>query len=171
MSGGAPSEILEKHFQQHFGHAKLYVAQRNSREGQPQLMVNPNALFLAVKSAYDDIYRYREYHLKEENRSNCVKRAAYLCKWLCKIKPIEYQEPPKDITDINGLMVNAEFSLFLAKSHIVAETGVQFRFSDQYVFELLYDLTYRTLDEDALLHIFQNAYTRLRHGKEIYEII
>lgn len=171
MTVGVPADVLDKRFQQHYAHAKIYVSARNNKPGQPELAVNPNGFFLAVKSAYDDIYRYREYHLPDASRSNSVKRAAYLCKWLCKMRPIEYQVAPKDITDINGLMVNADFALFLARSHMVSETGTHFRFSDQYQFELLYDLTYRSLDDDALLHIFQNVYTRFKLKNDIYEVI
>ena len=114
------------------------------------MVINENALFLTVKSAYDDIWRYKLYHLDDEKnrRSNGVKRAAYLCKWINKFKPIEYADHAKadSLHDISELLVNADFSQWIAHAHIAADKGgSHFQFSNRYLFELLYDLTFREL--------------------------
>lgn len=169
-----PEDVLNARFSEHYSFVKAFLEEWHKRGFGPQMVVNENALFLTVKSAYDDIYRYKLYHLDEEGRqrANGVKRAAYLCKWICKFKPIEYADHSKvdSLHDISGLLVNADFSQWIARVHIAADKGGHhFQFSNRYLFELLYDLTFRELNSDALLHIFQNAHTHVVDKDALYE--
>lgn len=168
-----PEEILHSRYSEHYAHARLFLEAWHKRDFGPEMVINENALFLTVKSAYDDIYRYKMYHLDDskDQRSNGVKRAAFLCKWICKFKPIEYADHAKtdSLHDISGLLVNADFSQWMARVHIAADKGgAHFQFSNRYLFELLYDLTFRELPGDALLHIFQNAHTKIVSKEEIF---
>ena len=167
-------DILNDRYSDNYGYAKIFLEEWHKLATRPKMKINANALFLAIKSAYDDIYRYKHYHLDhgEEQRSNGVKRAAYLCKWIRKFKPIEYSDHATvdSIHDISGLLVNADFSQFIARAHIAADKGGHhFQFSNRYLRELLYDLTYRELNGDALLHIFQNAHTQIVDKTELYK--
>ena len=171
-----PEEVLEARYSEHYAHARLFLDAWHKCGFGPAMVINENALFLTVKSAYDDIYRYKMYHLDDEKdqRSNGVKRAAFLCKWINKFKPIEYADHAKadSLHDISGLLVNADFSQWIARAHIAADKGgLHFQFSNRYLFELLYDLTFRELGGDALLHIFQNAHTWIVDKEEIYQPI
>ena len=168
-----PDDILKDRFSEHYSFARIFLEKWHARSAGPAMVINENALFLSVKSAYDDIYRYKFYHLPDSDaqRSNGVKRAAYLCKWICKFKPIEYADCARadSLNDIAGLLVNADFSQWLARTHIAADSDARhFEFSDRYLFELLYDLTFRELNGDALLHIFQNAHTCVVNQDNIY---
>lgn len=171
-----PEDVFKDRYSEHYAHANLFLeAWQNAKLG-PEMVINENALFLTVKSAYDDIYRYKMYHLDDEKdqRSNGVKRAAFLCKWINKFKPIEYADHARadSLHDISGLLVNADFSHWIARIHIAADRGgSHFQFSNRYLFELLYDLTFRELNGDALLHIFQNAHTCIVDKEEIYRPI
>ena len=171
-----PDDILQDRFAEHYSFAKMFLEQWHKAECGPEMVINENSMFLAVKSAYDDIYRYKMYHLDADGqqRSNGVKRAAYLCKWICKFKPIEYADHAKaDSPDnISGLLVNADFSQWLARTHISADSDKRhFKFSNSYLFELLYDLSFREINGDALLHIFQNAHTMIVAQDHLYEPI
>lgn len=171
-----PDDVLKARYSETYAHAKLFLEAWHQRGFGPGMVTNENALFLTVKSAYDDIYRYKFYHLDEDKgqRSNGVKRAAFLCKWICKFKPIEYTDHTKtdNLHDISGLLVNADFSQWIARAHIAADKGgSHFQFSNRYLFELLYDLTFRELNGDALLHIFQNAHTSVVDKEALYNPI
>lgn len=176
MPQSVPEDVLEARFNEHYAFATIFLEEWHKRDFGPEMTLNENALFLTIKSAYDDIYRYKSYHLPEDGsqRSNGVKRAAYLCKWICKFKPIEYADNAQkvNLSDISGLLVNADFSQWLARVHISADSDKRhFQFTNQYLYELLYDLTFRELNGDALLHIFQNAHTTIVQSTALYEAI
>jgi hypothetical protein len=171
-----PENILQQRYSEHYAHIKIFLEAWHKRDCGPEMVVNENALFLTIKSAYDDIYRYKLYHLDADKhpRSNGVKRAAFLCKWIIKFKPIEYADNARadSLHDISGLIINADFSQWMARVHISADKGgSHFQFSNRYLFELLYDLTFRELTGDALLHIFQNAHTHIVDKEELYTSI
>ena len=161
-----PYELIKERVEQHLIWAEQYVARFNNGDGKNiPLIVNPRALFLAIKSAYDDIYRYKAYHLSDPRNklSNSVKRAAYICKWINKLKPIQPAMQPESPTaenydDITSELVNGAFSLTLARTYIIPESGKIFFYSRHYMQEFQYDLLYRHLGDDGLLHIFQNIF-------------
>ena len=163
-------DLVVERFQQHLIWAEQYVRRYNAAEPKSlPLRVNPRSLFLAIKSTYDDIYRYKAYHHQDprSNLSNSVKRAAYLCKWFCRTKPIELASQPStpteaDYDDITASLINGAFALYLARVHIGQELENPFFYSAQYLNEFQYDLLYRNLGDDGLLHIFQNIFTAVK---------
>lgn len=161
-------EKLRDHYADHFHWAVSYVDKAN-KVYHTQLFVNTSALYIAVKSAYDDIERYKIYHQEDPQRhkSNSVKRVAYLTKWIVKTRPIQYT-PVSGAKDLIPLLANAGYALTVSRSHISGEIKKEFFFSSEKMTEFVYDLTYREITGDALLAIFQNYYDLLL-GKSPFE--
>jgi len=92
--------------------------------------------------------------------------SAYTCKWLARTKALEYEAPlsgdSKNFDDISGLLVNVEFALHMARTYIGAELGQIFYFKGHYEDEFVYDLFYREINADGLLHIFQNIFSAVK---------
>ena len=161
------SEIIGDRFEDHLIYAEEYISRLSAGEdGLPEMRVNKGALFIAVKSTYDDISRYKSYHSDDprNNLANAVKRSAYLCKWLCRTKPLENKVPleGENLDDITSLLINGAYALYLSRVHIGAELKNPFFFTPDYLDEFQYDLLYRNLGDDGLLHIFQNIYTAVK---------
>ena len=164
----ASIEEVTQDFSDHLVRLQEYIAAWNADPDNADHQVRPNAqaLFLAVKSAHDDIVRYKIYHLNDPRTgvSNAVKISAYLCKWICRFKVIELVEPdPKrDHEDVTAILLNGSFALFLARSLIGTELRTPFFFRKRYFDEFQYDLMYRELGEDGLLHIFQMVFSAVK---------
>lgn len=158
MSKLIDDNILQERFAEHLALAQDYVSAINAENGT-EIYINDAALYLAIKSAYDDIERYKIYHLEKpyEQKSNSVKRAAYLTKWLMKTRPLHAPNAP-DTTNILPLLANAGFCLTIARSHISGELCKEFMFSLQKEYEMTYDLTFREMNGDALLSMYQNFF-------------
>jgi hypothetical protein len=64
-------------------------ARAYSEKAGVALELDESCLYLIVISTYDDIARYKFYHLSNpyEERSDAIKRAAYLTKWITRFKP------------------------------------------------------------------------------------
>jgi len=150
--------VLREHFADHYTWAQIYINEIN-KNYQTTLYCNPAALYVAVKSAYDDIERYKLYH--QENpigqKSNSVKRVAYLIKWIVKTRPIQYQSG-EDLKNAIPFIANAGYALALARAHMAAEVRREFHFTLNKEMEIIYDLSYREITGDGLLAIFQNFY-------------
>ena len=132
--------------------------------------VDNRLLVMAINSAYQDIDRYKEYHLSDIGLANSVKRSAYLCKWLCKLKPIyEHSDRSRpeagDNDDCTVVLANGVFALTTAQSFIASDLERVFYYTPKYLDEFQYDLLYRDLGQDALLHIFQNIYSAVKLGR------
>lgn len=147
---------LKARFKEHFSYASKFADALNERYDLG-LTVNPNSFGIVVKSAYDDVIRYKEYHLENpgsgeaDGRSDCVKRAAYLAKWINRLRPIE-KIGTIEIPEIHSVLVNAYFSLYMIESFISAERGQPFHLDQEVTAALVYDFTYRELSGDALLN-------------------
>jgi hypothetical protein len=113
-------------------------------------------------ATYDDIDRYKSYHLRNRvsglssQRSDVVKRAAYFTKWITKLRPLMFIRktsayPSPDL----GLLANESFAIEFAVSLISAELKKDISLTDKMVADLLYDLHHRHLGDDALLSLFQ----------------
>ena len=173
----APNELISERFQQHYNWAEEFILQYGS---PPELRVNPQAMYIAIKSAYDDIYRYKAYHLSDPkaNLSDAVQRAAYLCKWLIKFRPIEYSgsfdfDNISEFDEVSAELLNGSFALLACRTHISNELKRQFFFNEQYEDEFQYDILYRNISDDGLLHIFQMIFSAVKVGRagvlEFYE--
>jgi hypothetical protein len=109
-------------------------------------------------AAYDDIDRYKSYHLRNRPglRSNVVKRASYFCKWTARFRPIMFKrigDPPAG--EDMGLLINETLATAWAMELISEDLGRNVRLSLKSMDELLYDLHYREVGNDALLGWFQ----------------
>lgn len=161
----APIEEVREDFVSHLVRLETYVDEWNKdpENKDHQVRPNPQALFLSIKSAHDDIVRYKAYHLADPRNglSNAVKLAAYLCKWITRFKVIELEEfeTEGDYEDVTAILLNGAFSLHLCRSLIGSELREPFYFTDTYSDEFQYDLLYREIGEDGLLHIFQMIFT------------
>lgn len=116
-----------------------------------------------AQSVMDDIWRYKSYHLRDpDKRSDAVKRAAYLTKWIIKFRPIyvarilsandsEAAFDKKDRT----LMVNEGFAIYVSLTTIATEINVEkIHLDPDFFANFLYDLHYRSCTEDALLAMY-----------------
>lgn len=161
-------DILEERFADYYSHADRFVTDLNDAF-KTKVFVNAPALFVAVKSAYDDIERYKLYHLDdpENQKSNAVKRVAYLTKWIVKARPIQYPADG-DLQDVIPYIANAAFAIYLARTLIASELDQEFFFTEEKETELVYDLTYREMTGDGLLAIFQMIYDQAA-GIQLFE--
>ncbi|MBB4287258.1 hypothetical protein [Roseospira goensis] len=123
--------------------------------------IDPSLLYLCVVSMYDDISRYKDYHLNnpEKQRSNPIKRAAYGAKWITRFSPIIFprmgHETGEGASKDSDVLVNAAFALHFALVNMEIEASVSLRLSTEYYYQIVYDLLYRSLSSDALIILFQ----------------
>lgn len=126
-----------------------------------RLTLNRPLLLLVARSAYDDIYRYKNYHLGSDSglKSDSVKRAAYVAKWVVRHRPIqiEQEDPEIDEEKLNSssVLANQYFATALARAYLEGETKKTFQFSEKFLLEINYDLTYRDISADHLLSVIQ----------------
>lgn len=120
------------------------------------IFLNRDLMLLSCKSANDDIKRYQSYHLQDTSISNSVKSSAYLCKWVSRFRPIQICG---SIKSKELLLINSALALYFAQLLISAELRVSFFYTPKYFNEFQYDLLYRELGTDGLLHVFQNIYS------------
>lgn len=124
--------------------------------------IDPSLLYLCVVSIYDDISRYKEYHLTnpETQRSNAIKRAAYGAKWITHFSPIIFpqmgHETGQENAENGDALANAVFALHFSLTNVEIEAKASFQLSNEYYYQMIYDLTYRGLSSDALILFFQS---------------
>lgn len=164
----APIEEVMEDFSRHLIRLETYISAWNDdpENGDHKIRPNVQALFLSVKSAHDDIARYKAYHLSDPRNgiSNSVKMSAYLCKWMTRFKVVELAVPndQQKHEDVTAILLNGEFALYICRTLIGAELKTPFYFTNQYGDEFQYDLLYREIGEDGLLHIFQMIFTAVK---------
>lgn len=139
--------------------------------------IDPALLYLCVVSIYDDISRYKEYHLTnpENQRSNAIKRAAYGAKWITHFSPIIFPQMGHDTGQENAengdALANAVFALHFALTNVEIEAGATFQLSKEYYYQFVYDLTYRGLTSDALILFFQSIADLVHPDRGIQHLI
>lgn len=123
-----------------------------------ELTIDPRKVYLSTISAYDDIERYKLYHLQKpySDRSDAVKRAAYLTKWIARVSPFQthFDEVEDDPRDVRAALVNHFFAIAVALSHLSVECNKKLVLHKQVEEDIIYDLLFRRFDEDALLARF-----------------
>jgi hypothetical protein len=126
------------------------------------LELDESCLYLIVISTYDDIARYKFYHLSNpyEERSDAVKRAAYLTKWITRFKPWQIVRPDRNGQDgqkasDDTYLVNEIFAVSVAVANLNMHCNRDFFLSIEKEYELVYDLMYRTLSDDALMLLYK----------------
>jgi hypothetical protein len=130
-------------------------------------------LYDVVRSAYDDIWRYKDYHLTNPNkqRSNSIKRAAYLTKWLVRLRPILIVRDTDHFSPKDGtILLNEAFAIFISLIYIADELCVDaLRLTPEVANDFLYDLHYREISDDALLSFYQ-LISRVASQKLLVEV-
>lgn len=139
----------------------LSAPERN--DSKLHIIVNARRLRLAIASTYKDIARYKNFHQNNPwvERLDCVKRAAYLVKWIVQVKPITVTGRDKEFQDIENTeldeveIINELFAIHLYELHLSDEIEKNIALSDDKLFELSYDLIYRQISVDGWIAIFQ----------------
>lgn len=142
-----------------------YLTAINKQHPSWNMRFDPYAMLSVAKSALDDIWRYKIYHLGDpEKLSDSIKRSAYFTKWIVRTRPIYSQQPTDDdaingeLTGQNGrsLMLNETFAIMFSLITLATELGVQKIYLDEnFHSNLIYDLHYRDISADALLSIYE----------------
>jgi hypothetical protein len=149
---------IQGRFVDFFEIAEEFCEQYN--DGAPTLIeIDPALLYMVVTATYDDIARYKAYHLSDpaHQRSNAVKRAAYITKWIMHFDPLILPQMGH-ITGSAGhthdALTNAMFAIHLALANLQQFTSVKFDLSKKMLYDLMYDLVFRQLSSDALILIY-----------------
>jgi hypothetical protein len=128
-----------------------------------KITVDPRLLYLATISAYIDIERYKTYHLEKpyKHRSDAIKRAAYLTKWIARFSPIQAQLESDDLhpdhfkPNARPALASIIFSIQVSMDHISIDCMKRTFLEADPTMELAYDLLYRKVNEDTLLATYQ----------------
>lgn len=157
---------LEDRFADHYALAQSYVETFNA-DFEVEAQISARRLYLTIISAYKDIERYKNFHLDDpfQQRSDGIKRAAYLAKWLCRFKPIMVSDDSSDLSNPNvdkAMLVNELFALHLAVVHISIDVERDFVISDEKAHEIAYEMLFRNLNEDSYLLVFQMLRDHIR---------
>jgi hypothetical protein len=142
----------------------------SKNEGSAILWIDEVALYQAVSSYFHDVARYKWWHFPDnpkEHRIDNTKKSAYMVYWLNKIRPIYVERPSDDpaslaasLSDDTSIIVNGQFALTVAYAYM------NFIFSEEFAEQLLYILTYRSTDPNALILMFQMA-DSIKNGVEV----
>ncbi len=136
---------------QHIGEEliKKYV----SDSGNDAFYLNEGILYLAAKSYFDDIIRYKTYSGSE--LAERPKIAAYTMKWLSKLKPIQLTHFDENTSEFS-LQINYHFALHCACSAIDVEVKDLEKIEETGIFEdLLYNMQYRTISGKQYALVFK----------------
>lgn len=114
-----------------------------------------------AKSAVDDIWRYKAYHLnKRDGLSDVIKRSAYFTKWIVRHRPIFHVRTTGlkvafDEEDAS-LFINEIFAFHYLSLNMIAYDlkYKQLMVNAEFASNILYDLHYRRMSGDALIHIY-----------------
>ncbi len=123
------AEELEERFVTLFQVAQSYQMKYMQRFGV-KLQLDPRLLYISVVSTFDDIARYKAYHLERPytDRSDAVKRSAYLTKWLAKIGVFQtaFDWDEEDFSKVlrpnlnaRTALANISFAIFVSMIHIL----------------------------------------------------
>jgi hypothetical protein len=136
----------------------LFKSQYETKNPGVVLGIDEVALYQTVVSYFHDIARYKWWHFPSDPKNHLVdatKKSAYMVYWLNKIRPIYVERPPDPIAlatllnDDSSIIVNGQFAI------TVANVYMNFIFVDEINEQLLYILTYRSTDPNALILLFQ----------------
>jgi len=168
-------EELKNRFVDHWSVAEEYAAVI-AQQFNVEIDLHVRKLYLAVISAYKDIERYKNFHLTDplNQKSDAVKRTAYLAKWISRFKPLQVREVDavgelsfEDIATDDATIVNELFAIYLASVHLSVDVKKDFVISDEKAQELAYEMLFRQLNEDAFMMIFQLMRDYVSGTKEI----
>lgn len=163
FSQGTIDERLADHWQ----FAEDFVEGIKNDEAHPRsnvhFVISRRRMKLAIESAYQDIARYKNYHQRDpwNEQLDCVKRCAYLIKWIVVFKPIlvvgdDGADPDIDAESLDDLeILNEFFAIYLFELHLSDEIDKDVALSDGKTRELAYDLLYRQITVDGWIAVLQ----------------
>lgn len=146
-----------------------------------ELELDPRLLYIATISAFDDIERYKAYHLEKPYKqlSDAVKRCAYLTKWISRMSPLQSRFNPEQqhietadipkLIDAKPALGSILFSIMVCMTHISVECQKKIFLDPEVEFQLAYDILYRRINEDSLLSTYQKILD-LARGNQIIKI-
>ena len=150
---------IKERFEDFYDVANRFCDEYNNDQ-EVKVEIDPSLLYLAVVAIYDDVARYKAYHLSNpvKQKADPIKRAAYAAKWLMHFSPLIF---PK-MGHISGggkaenadTLANAMFALHFAMVNLRLHSGENFQLQTEMHFELIYDLLYRGLTTDSLIILF-----------------
>ncbi len=154
------------------GRAMLHKQKEEARHPGWHINIDPIVLIDVAKSAMDDIWRYKMYHLRDRTkRSDAIKRAAYFVKWIVRLRPLSMIRPLDadqfavefDKEHDYSLLLNESFAVIFAMTTIATECAIsKITLTPQLMSNLLYDLHYRVLSDDALMTVFSMIRARAK---------
>jgi hypothetical protein len=155
----------------YFFYANKIRGQLNADHPHLIFDVNPTIALDVTVATYDDIDRYKSYHLRNTQaknpKSDAVKRAAYFAKWTSKFRPIFYTPngPPIHDPKSLALLANETLAAAYAIDLIGEELDKSLKLSNKAYHDLLYDLHFRDMSDSALLALFQVYWDLASSGK------
>ena len=173
------SEEIEQRFVDHWALADEYRG-RLETEFSVKTDLQVRRLYLAIVSAYKDIERYKNFHMTDpfKQKSDAVKRASYLAKWLCRFKPLSVVEENSagnfDALDANvdkTTLINELFALHLAAVHLSVDIKRDFVIGSDKAYEIAYEMLFRHINEDSFILVFQLIVDYLTGEKEIVIVV
>ena len=151
--------VIEDRYKDIFDIANSFCDDYNIDQ-EVKVEIDPSLLYLAVVATYDDVARYKSYHLKdpEKEKSDPIKRAAYAVKWLMHFSPLIFPQMGhvsggRKVEDADTL-ANAMFALHYALTNLRSHANTNFKLQTEMHFELIYDLLYRRLTTASLIILF-----------------
>lgn len=125
-------------------------------EAESKLSVDWSRLYVATVSAYDDVARFKAYHLEDPRAdlSDAIKRCAFLTKWLIREMPLSF--PSERGTTFGGhVLANEALAIRVSMANLSVFCGQDIEFTEQKLWEFIYDLKYREFTSDSLIAIYQ----------------
>jgi hypothetical protein len=165
-------EEIQQRFEDFFDIARDFCDSFN-RGQSARVAVDPFLLFQCVVATYDDIARYKSYHLKNPatQKANAIKRAAYAVKWIIHFSPLIFPQLAHDNedeaveVDDDAVLANVMFAMHFALINLREYAQRSFNLNRELNFEIMYDLLYRNLSPEALMLFFHNVAELARTGQ------
>jgi hypothetical protein len=162
-------EIRERF--EHLYHIACRFCDSFNRGKSLRVSIDPSLLYLCVVATYDDIARYKSYHLKNPvtQKANAIKRAAYAVKWIMHFSPLIFPQLAHDgdedhVPDNDVALANVMFAMHIAMVNLREYAGRVFNLNAELYFEIMYDLLYRHLSSEALMLFFHNVAELAKKG-------
>jgi hypothetical protein len=156
--------VTEKDIEQRFVDLSVMAKLFAEKYGNPRnitIETDERLLYLAVTSAMEDVERYKQYHLDDpsKNRSDAVKRAAFMTHWLRRFRPLRALSGSNGGFPANddSFLINESFCILVACAYLGSDIQENISFPQEKTYELLYDFLYREISTDALILFFQTV--------------
>jgi hypothetical protein len=139
--GSEHDERLKKEEGRYNTLLSLYEQLKSTYTGQVinSIYINKEFLACAVRSYFDDIYRFKEYSGSEYADNH--KQAAYTIKWIARFRPIQIKEEVAMTTEL--LTINSVYALYAG--FVFLDLNISNVISQHFFDHLIYTTQYRNL--------------------------